>query len=279
MRELETHNGLFRAISPVNVAGMSYAKHVTMKTHLSFTRRIDVAFTLPELMVVLGVCVLLFLLLIPRHTGNRAKATTINCVCNLKQVGLSFRIWGGDHGEKYPMLTAATNGGPFQQVAISGGTGAAYTYQIFQVLSNELGTPKIVLCPSDGDRNFAKNFGGYFTALSNSAISYFVGKDTDETNPQQYLAGDRNIGVKPANGWSGNNPDGGVTGFSPNSGATGSYRSLAAYAKDMRLQWTDKLHQAKGNVCLADGSVQQYTSAKMRAGITNAGDAAWTYFP
>ena len=47
----------------------------------------------------------------------------------------------------------------------------------------------------------------------------------------------------------------------------------------MNLQWTDKLHQAKGNIALSDGSVQQYTSSKMRAGITNAGDVAWTYFP
>lgn len=250
-----------------------------MKTHLPFPRRNDVAFTLLELMIVTAVVAMLFLALVPRHTGSRIKAKQINCVCNLKQVGLSFRLWGGDHGEKYPMLTAATNGGPFQQVAISEGAGAAYMYQVFQVMSNELGSPKIMVCPADRDRNYATNFEGHFTALGNTATSYFVGKDADESNAQQYLAGDRNIGVKPAKGWSGNEPDGGVTGFSPNASATGSYRSLAPYATNANLQWTDKLHQAMGNITLSDGSVQQYTSSKMRAGITNAGDAAWTYFP
>lgn len=279
MRGFGTLNGLVRAISPLNVAGMSYAMDMTMKSHSHFNHRTDVAFTLLEMMVVVGVVVLLFLMFIPKTTGCRTKATTINCVNNLKQVGLSFRMWAGDNGEKYPMQIAVTNGGPLQQVALSNGTGAVFMYQIFQVMSNELGTPKITICPADGYRNYATNFGGHFTDLGNTAVSYFVGKDADESNPQQYLAGDRNIGIKPAYGWSGNDPDGGVTGFSPNSGATGSYRSLATYAKDVRLQWTDKLHQAMGNVCLADGSVQQYTSAKMRAGITNAGDAAWVYFP
>jgi len=146
-------------------------------------------------------------------------------------------------------------------------------------MSNELGTPKIVICPSDGDRTAATNFGGHLDTLGNGGISYFIGKNANKTNALQYLAGDRNIGIKPAKGWSGNDPDGGVTGFSPNFGAAGSYRSLSSYANDPRLQWTGKLHQEKGNILLADGSVQQYTSSKMRAGLTNAADAAWTYFP
>ena len=258
---------------------MRLATKVSMKTHLRCPRRVAIAFTLLELMVVLGVGVLLFVLFMPRTTGGKTRAQQINCANNLKQVGLAFRLWAGDHGGKYPMHTSITNGGPSQQVAISDGTGTAYIYQVSQVMSNELGTAKRTICPADDDRYPATNFDGHFTALGNSATSYFVSKDADESNPQQYLAGDRNIGVKPAGGWSGKTGDGSVTGFSPNIGLTGNYKSLLAYQKDANLQWTDKLHQAKGNITLSDGSVQQYTSSKMRTGIANSADAAWTYFP
>jgi hypothetical protein len=77
-----------------------------------------------------------------------------------------------------------------------------------------------------------------------------------------------------------------VTGFSPDTavgvagqGPTGTYQTLVSYINNANLAWTEKLHQAKGNICLSDGSVQQYTSSKMRSGITNSADAAATYFP
>ncbi len=233
-------------------------------------------------MVVVAVGVLILLMLLPAHSsrGSRNRsAHRINCVNNLKQVGLSYRLWAGDNGGKYPMQVPATNGGPAQQLAISDGTGAAYTFQIFQVLSNELGTPKITICPADGDRTVATDFGADFSARANTAVSYFVVKDADESNPEMYLAGDRNLGLKPAKGWSGKTGDGSLTGFSPNVGLGGNYKSLATYQTNMWFQWTDKLHQTQGNVCLADGSVQQYSSAKMRDGIRNASNATWTYFP
>jgi len=261
--------------------GMSYAKRDTMRDHPHFPRRTNLAFTLLELMFVVGVLALIAFLLLPAlpRSDRRRAYYRINCVNNLKQVGLSFRLWGGDNGEKYPIHATVTNSSSFQQEALRDGTGAAFVYQVFQVMSNELGAPNITICPADKDRNMATNWGGHLDALGNTGISYFVGKDADESNPQQYLAGDRNIGVKPAAGWSGKDPDGGVTGFSPNSGKAGSYRSLAAYATNANLLWTEKLHDSRGNIVLSDGSVQQYSSSKMRAGITNAGDADWTYFP
>jgi prepilin-type processing-associated H-X9-DG protein len=38
------------------------------------------------------------------------------------------------------------------------------------------------------------------------------------------------------------------------------------------LQWTDKMHQKNGNIAMADGSVQQLTSAKLREQCRQTGD-------
>jgi prepilin-type N-terminal cleavage/methylation domain-containing protein len=250
------------------------------------------AFTLIELLVVIAIIAILAAMLLPALAKAKQKAQQINCVNNLKQVGLSFRLWGGDNGERYPMRVSAGEGGPTQQAtygSLAVGGAALNMYQIYGVMSNELGTPKIVICPSDGDRTARTNFAMTASAVAtgpngadfvnNGAVSYFVGRDADESNAQQYLAGDRNIGNGTA--WTGTGAPSGVTGYSPNAGSPlpGYCQTLASVATSVNLKWTDKLHQAKGNITLSDGSVQQYTSSKMRSGITNSADLAFTMFP
>jgi len=65
-------------------------------------------------------------------------------------------------------------------------------------MSNELSTPKIVVCPSDPKRTPGTNFS---TDFDNSKVGYFVGLDATETNANMFLAGDRHIsnGAKPLN--------------------------------------------------------------------------------
>ena len=69
------------------------------------------ALTLAEVVVVIAVLAVLAMLLLPRFDGGPHHAMRINCVSNLKQIGLSFRLWEGDNGDKYPMSVSVTNGG------------------------------------------------------------------------------------------------------------------------------------------------------------------------
>ncbi len=184
------------------------------------------AFAFIELMVVIAIVALLAALLLPALAKAKQKAQRINCVNNLKQVGLAFRLWSGDNGDMYPPTVSTTKGGSKEYVP--GGN----TFRHFLCMSNELSTPKILACPSD-DRQPASSF----ARLKNENISYFVGVDANEMRPQMFLSGDRNLLLN---------------GEAINTG-------LVIIKASDAVGWTGEIHHSAGNLGLADGSVQQLT--------------------
>jgi hypothetical protein len=137
--------------------------------------------TLLEIFVILAVISVLALLLIPALLKAKARARRIYCINHLMQIGLSCRVWEGDHTNLYPMQVSSTNGGTMDFIM------GPNAFRHFQVMSNELSTPKVLICPAESDRMRAQATN--FDFLRNSNISYFVGIDANETNPQLILSG------------------------------------------------------------------------------------------
>jgi len=197
-------------------------------------------FNLVMLLVVVAVLAILAAMLLPALASAKKKAQRINCINNLKQDGLAFRIWAGDQTDRFPMEVSTNKGGTREF-----DTGAD-TFRHFQVMSNELSTPKILVCPAD-TRTVANNF----VRLKNQNVSYFVGLEANDTNPQRFLDGDRNITGE-------SNPENGILKLVPG----------------QRVSWTQDIHVNQGNIGLSDGSVQQCSDSALQNFLQNSGTPA-----
>jgi competence protein ComGC len=191
------------------------------------------AFTIIDLLVIAGIVVLLACIALPALASHRRKAKAEACHDNLKQVGVGFRTWALDCGDQYPSGVTVNNGGAKEQLELGN------VFFNFLVMSNEIGTPKILVCPEDGEKTAKADFGCGF---NNANVSYFVGADAVDTFPQTFLTGDRNLAHE-------NKP------LPPGIFVWTSNRSA--------LSWTKAIHNECGNVGLADGSVQFLKSRRL----------------
>lgn len=93
-------------------------------------------------------------------TKAKERAQSIQCINNLKQFGLAVRIWAVDNNDVFPPDTLS--------------------------MSNELNTPKILVCPAETNRVAAKNWGGFTSA--NLSYEYLTPSATNaDSEPSRVL--------------------------------------------------------------------------------------------
>jgi prepilin-type N-terminal cleavage/methylation domain-containing protein len=232
------------------------------------------AFTLIELLVVIAIIAILAALLLPALAAAKRKAQRINCVSNLKQDGIAFRLWEGDNGDRYPMAVSTLYNGAKDRIYTHGNDPATAPpagygiTNVFTVMSNELSTPKILFCPSDTTRQMMTNFATLI--YINQNISYFVCGDAAETYPQMIMLGDRNIGINAAQ----NTPA-----TTTNSVATSSSFDWPPASPNWWAWTAVDMHLRVGNLGMADGSAQQVTVAGLQTALATATNGASTTAP
>lgn len=91
----------------------------------------------------------------------KEKAMSIQCINNLKQFGLAVRVWALDNSEIFPPDTLS--------------------------MSNELSTPKILVCPAETNRPVAKSWETFTTA--NLSYEYLTPSATNaDLEPNRVLS-------------------------------------------------------------------------------------------
>ena len=120
-----------------------------------------------EGLAIAGLCVSVFMLfpggaamLLPALAKAKDRAQQIQCMNNMKQVGLSLRMWANDNGDKFPPDLMS--------------------------ISNEVSSPKILVCPAEKLRDRKEiNTWDEFSLIGSSYDYYGAGKKT--TNPQEVI--------------------------------------------------------------------------------------------
>lgn len=190
------------------------------------------ALTLVEFVVVLFSLFILAIVLLPALSAPRVQRA-LGCVNQLKHTGQAFRVWEGDHGDKLPSPVPGTNG-------------LGIAEAVFQSLSNQLGSTRLLVCPADHARLPAASF----RTLTSRNVSYFVNMDANESNPQDIMSGDDNLAIR---------------GVRVKSGLL-----VVSNNVPFAWAWTAERHRFSGNLMMADGSVQSATKSGLNNYLNHA---------
>ena len=111
------------------------------------------AFTLIELLVVIAIIGVLAAMLMPTLGKAKEQARAIDCVNNLRQIGVALQLYVDENNNRLPIMRdrlLGTNAPP---------TNAFPSVEI--VLATQLGNVQVLRCPSDKERIFEQTGSSY----------------------------------------------------------------------------------------------------------------------
>lgn len=209
-------------------------------------RRDGTAFTLIELLVTIGIIGILAAMLLPALSKAKAKARQAACANHLRQQGIAFHAFAHDHGGLFPQGVSTNHGGAlelirrpepwFGQLILSPAP--------FAAISNELGNPKVLVCPAMVSARLGTNFG----TLNVENLGYVLHASASLGDTLGVLALDRNVDLNRSRRVT-NGPVPGV----------------------VSVVWTPERHGGRGNTLWGDAHVELRRNVDLVATATIPG--------
>jgi prepilin-type N-terminal cleavage/methylation domain-containing protein/prepilin-type processing-associated H-X9-DG protein len=190
------------------------------------------AFTLTEVLVVIGILGILAALLLPALKSAKARSKTVACISQLRQIGVASLAFAEENNQRFPAATMPNTNRFLSPL---------------QAASRELGSLKLFLCPADAERTAGTNL----TSLDRTNTSYFVSYSARADQPQSIVMGDRNFTVI----------------IVPSSTPTRISGAWRLFRTNNSFGWRRDMHQGRGNLLLADGSARETDPQKLNAQI------------
>ncbi|HMJ89390.1 MAG TPA: hypothetical protein VK530_06220 [Candidatus Acidoferrum sp.] len=197
-----------------------------------------------ELLAVLTGCAVLMAIILPALGSDSIRTQRALCANNLSRIGQAFASWAADHDGRYAWEVPKSAGGNQNFCLVS---------TQFVVLSNELVSPQVLVCPSDGLKSAANNWPSFFSSGEQN-VSYLLTR-TSQLEGRAILSGDRNLTADTTGGCG--------------------FRERSIFRPATNASWDLQIHVQRGHFLFNDGSVEGTDTPRLRAilsppGVSNA---------
>jgi prepilin-type processing-associated H-X9-DG protein len=194
------------------------------------------AYTLTEILVVVGIIALLASLMAPSiiktiHNGRRAR-----CAGNLRQIGVVFASFAHEHQDRYPQNVPAAEGGAQEdnlKVPVAEGI-LALSPGVFRAMEHDFKTPQLLVCPA------TKLWVPSLRTLAVSNLSYCVDLYPKFGDPGTVAAADASLGTY----WK-------------------KFSDFPRHATNVEVKFAQDRHVGRGNALYGDSHVEAGTKLKL----------------